>query len=62
MEIESKSSAFGIRITLGEERKSFCLSPIVGWLSLDQDLIAFMVEIKHDKENKLSFSTHQFDW
>jgi hypothetical protein len=39
LEIESKSSVFGIRGSLGEERGSFCLSPMVKWLSLDQDLV-----------------------
>ena len=35
---ENKSIAFDIRSS-GEERGSFCLSPMVGWLSLDQDLL-----------------------
>ena len=40
LELESKSSVFGMRGSLGEERGSFfCLSPMVKWLSLDQDLI-----------------------
>ena len=40
VKIESKSSAFGIKESSGEERGSFCcLSPMVGWLSLDQDLL-----------------------
>ena len=38
VKIECKSSAFGIRGSLGEERGSFCLPPMVGWLCLDQDL------------------------
>ena len=38
VKVGSKSSAFGIRGSSGEERGSFfCLSPMVGWLSLDQD-------------------------
>ena len=37
--IESKSSAFSIRGSSGEERDFFGLSPMVGWLSLDQDLL-----------------------
>ena len=39
VKIECQSSAFGIRRSSGEERGSFCLSPMVGWLSLDQDLL-----------------------
>ena len=39
MKIESKSSAFGIRGSSGEERESFGLSPMIEWLSLDQDLL-----------------------
>ena len=34
VKIESISSAFGIRGSSGKERGYFCLSPIVGWLSL----------------------------
>ena len=39
--IESKSSTFGMKENLGEEKGSFCcyLYPMVGWLSLDQDLL-----------------------
>ena len=39
VKIESKSSAFGINESSGEERQTFCLSPIVGWLSSNQDLL-----------------------
>ena len=40
VKVESKSSAFGIRGSSGEESGSFfCLSPMVGWLSLVQDLL-----------------------
>ena len=39
VKIESKSSALGIRASSKEERGFFSLSPMVGWLSLDQDLL-----------------------
>jgi hypothetical protein len=39
MKIESKSDTFGIRGSSEEERGSFYFSPMVGWLSLDQDLL-----------------------
>ena len=39
VKIESKSSAFGIRGSLGEEGGFFCLSPMIGWLSLNQNLL-----------------------
>ena len=35
MKIDSKSSAFGMKGSSEEETLSFCLSPMVGWLSLD---------------------------
>jgi hypothetical protein len=37
VKIDSKSSAFGIRGSSGEEGGYFCLSPMVGWLSLNED-------------------------
>ncbi len=33
VKVEGKSNAFGIKESSGEERGSFCLSPMVGWLS-----------------------------
>ena len=39
VKIESKSNAFGINESSGEERQTFCLSPMVGWLSSNQDLL-----------------------
>ena len=41
VKIESKSSTFGIEQSYGEEKGYCCcyLSPMVGWLSLDQDLL-----------------------
>ena len=40
VKINSISSVFGIRGSSGEEGIFFCLSPMVGWLSLDQDLLS----------------------
>ena len=34
VKVESKSSAFGIKESLGKDEAFFCLSPMVGWLSL----------------------------
>ena len=31
VKVESKSSAFGIKESSGEERGSLCLSPMIGW-------------------------------
>ena len=42
MKIKSLSSAFGIRGGSGEER-GFFFSPMVGWLSLDQDLLGLQL-------------------
>ena len=38
MKIKSKSSTFGIRESSGEEKESFYFSPMIKWLSLDQNL------------------------
>ena len=40
VKIGSETSAFGIRGSSGEERGFFCLSRMVGRLSLHQDLIS----------------------
>ena len=39
VKIESKNNSFGIIRSSGEEGVSFSLSPMVGWLSLNQDLL-----------------------
>ena len=61
VKIECKSSAFGVRGSSGEERRSFLslsygqvveLRPRSNWLT---------IVIRCYKENKLSYSTHHFD-
>ena len=39
VKMKNKSSAFDIRGSSGKKRRFFCLSPKVGWLSLDQNLL-----------------------
>jgi hypothetical protein len=57
---KSKSSAFGIRGSLGEERGSF-LFLSYGWVvELQPRPTWSMIVIFYYKKNKLSFSIHHF--
>ena len=60
VKIESKSSAFGIRGSLGEERGSFLSLSYGRVVELRPRPTWFVIVIRRYKENKLSSSTHQF--